>query len=106
MNGFYFGLETLPGMQKDPRYKTLKVMLETGNILSFTDIFDVVPKTVVATDLGINYVRFQEKIRRPENFLLKDLMNLAELIDADPLLVLKVVVQDIRGRRPLKKKKT
>jgi hypothetical protein len=86
-------------------YKTLKVMIGTNNSKSFEEIFNVIPKTVVAVDLGIHYTRFLTKVRKPEDFMLKDLIKLSSLMDADPELVIRLALKGIESRRGVRKKK-
>ena len=39
-------------MNWDYRYKTIPVLIESGHITSFKDIFDYIPKTVVASPVA------------------------------------------------------
>lgn len=90
-------------MTKDPRYKTLKIMIETGNIKAFEEMFNVVPKTVVATDLGINYGRFLDKLNSLQDFSLKELFKLADLIEVDNKAVVNIVLNDVERKKRRKK---
>jgi hypothetical protein len=51
--------------RKDPRYKTLRIVINAGGIKSFRDLFKVVPRSVVAGDLGTNNNRFYPLILNP-----------------------------------------
>lgn len=82
----------------------LKPLIETENIKTFDQIFSILPKTVVAKDMGINYVRFLAKIRKPEEFRLKDLMTLSSLMGSETELILKLILTDIRNRKTARKK--
>ena len=53
-------------LQRDYRYGYIKLLLADGKIQSFLDIFDHVPKTIVANDLGKNVGRFTELMNRIE----------------------------------------
>ena len=68
----YNGIE----MPKDPRYTTIKVLIEAGHIMSFREIFVFIPKTVVYRDLGVNFNRFDSAIANPSKFRIKELMRL------------------------------
>ncbi len=92
-------------MTKDPRYKTLKVMIETGNIPSLEEIFNIVPKTVVAADLGINYTRFLARVSKPAEFTLDELIRLAKLIEVDNKTFVNLILTDIENKKTSKKKK-
>lgn len=67
----------------DPRYSTIKVLIEAGHIKSIRDIFHFIPKTTVYRDLGINYNRFYRAIYDPSIFRLVELVRLAELFGLD-----------------------
>jgi hypothetical protein len=90
-------------MTKDPRYKTLKIMVETGNIKAFEEMFNVVPKTVVAADLGINYGRFLDKLNNLQDFSLKELFKLADFIEVDNKAVVNIVLNDVERKKRRKK---
>lgn len=92
-------------MPKDIRYKTLKVMIETGNTSSLEELFNVVPKTVVAADLGINYSRFQSRVNKPAEFTLEELIRLASFIETDSLNLIKLALADLEKKKTARKKK-
>jgi len=61
-------------MSRDHRYKTVKVLIESGIITEFNQIFLYIPKSVVSEDMGINYSRFVRLLRQVELFRLKELI--------------------------------
>jgi len=67
----------------DPRYGTIKVLIEAGHIKTIQDIFQFIPKTTVYRDLGINYNRFNRAILNPSIFRLGELRQLAEMFNID-----------------------
>jgi hypothetical protein len=70
-------------MVKDRRYAALKTYIDSGAIKSFTEIFDIIPKTTFVRDSGINYVRLTNKINNPEKFTVKDIVAISKLIGVD-----------------------
>ncbi len=92
-------------MAKDPRYKTLKVMLETGNVHTLEEVFNIVPKTVVAADLGINYTRFLARLKKPGGFTLDELLRLAVLSEIDNKTLISLVIADIEKKGTARKKR-
>jgi hypothetical protein len=68
---------------KDRRYNALKTYIDSGEIKSFTEIFDIVPRSVFVRDSGINFVRLTNKINGPEKFTVKDIVILSQLIGVD-----------------------
>jgi hypothetical protein len=68
---------------KDKKYSALKAYIESGNIKSFTEIFDIVPKSIITKDTGINWTRLTNKISNPDKFSVKDIRIIAQLIGVD-----------------------
>ncbi|SKA32818.1 hypothetical protein SAMN04488128_103724 [Chitinophaga eiseniae] len=71
-------------MAKDKRYKTLKTLLEGGNITGFDHLLEVVPLSRIGLDLGANYSTLKKKFLAPETFTISDLYSIADLIETDP----------------------
>ena len=90
-------------MVKDKRYTVLKKLVEGGNIFSFTDMLDVVPISTIRNDLKTNYSSLKRKINQPELFVIKDLLKIAELIDCNPDLIIKLSTKDYLRRKKQKK---
>ena len=67
----------------DPRYGTIKVLIESGHIKSIREIFQFIPKTTVYRDLGVNFNRFDRAIHDPSIFRIQELVILAELFQVD-----------------------
>ncbi len=92
-------------MIRDKRYGVLKVMIETGNISSFPEIFTVVPRSVIASDLGINYNRFLEKLKNLQDFTFRDILTLASFLNIDNQILVNIILSDINKTKGSKKKK-
>jgi hypothetical protein len=91
-------------MAKDRRYSTVKVLIETGNIKSFREIFDHIPKSVVYSDLGMNYTRFAKLIDSPALFTLQELITLAGFFGIDSRKMIDLAyTQHITGKKIKKK---
>ena len=86
-------------MVKDNRYKGVKAMLETSGFKSFIDIFEIIPRSVVAADLGIHYNRFLVKIEKPVEFSLKELVTLSQLIETAPLKIVELALSKNEKRK-------
>lgn len=70
-------------MVRDPRYESIRVLIEADYIKSIRDIFIHIPKTTVYKDLGVNFNRFDRAIQNPSIFRLQELVVLAELFGVD-----------------------
>ena len=92
-------------MVKDKRYKTVNYLISGGFIKSFTEIFDSIPKSVVYKDLGMNNTRFNHLMDNVEDFVLKDLFKIAELIEIDEKVILDLIFHQYQKRKMSKTKK-
>lgn len=77
-------------MEKDLRYTAAKRTIEKRDITNLNEVFQVIPKTVVAIDMGIAPARFSQKIAQVEKFSLKEVFRLAQLLDVDSLHIFKL----------------
>lgn len=92
-------------MTKDKRYQTVKHLISSGYIKTFTEIFDTIPKSVVYKDLGMNSVRFNTLLRNVDKFMLKDLFRIAALIEIEERVMLELILGDHETQRKRKGKK-
>ena len=65
--------------ESDIRYAIIKPLIDGGQIKSFNDIFKMIPKSVVAGDLGKNKARFSDLLADIEGFTIKELFMIAKL---------------------------
>lgn len=84
---------------KDPRYDTIKGLLQAGAIVRFTDIFAWIPYTVVAKDLHTNNNRMKKMIANPEEFQMKDINTIAKLIGCDPKKLGLMAVAEVKEKK-------
>lgn len=78
-------------MPKDKRYNTVKNLIAGGYIKTFVEIFDTLPKSVIAADLGFNNERINKLLVNVDRFIVKDLFKLASLIEADEMEIMKLI---------------
>ena len=79
-------------MVQDKRYSTVKYLIDSGYITSFSQIFESIPMSVVANDTGSNYVRFKRLAENPTRFRLKDLVILANLIGIPEMKIISLIM--------------
>lgn len=79
-------------MERDKRYKTVKFLIEGGHVNEFNQIFDHIPKSVVANDLGTNYNRLNKLVSHVDFFVLKDLFILSTFFDISEEQMIKLVL--------------
>jgi len=70
---------------------------------SFGEIFDIVPKSVVARDLGINNMRFSKLINQPALFSFKDTFRFAALLEVDDMVLISLIYSQIQANKKSKK---
>jgi hypothetical protein len=90
-------------MIKDRRYELIGPMISAGRIHHFRDLFYFIPKTIVARDLGINNVRFTHLIDDLDGFTLQDLLRLAMLMEIEPAILLRLVLDQRAADKKIKR---
>lgn len=84
----------------DPRYRIIKPMLNEGQIQSFLDIFEYIPKSVVAADLGKKVDRFTELMNRIEKFTVEELLIIAGFCNISMSEMFRLVETEYIKRKP------
>ena len=79
MKGREPGRQTVGHSKLDPRYRYVRSIWIAGDLTSFIEIFNIVPRSIVATSLRLNYERFTKKILKPELLTFRDIRNLSHL---------------------------
>jgi hypothetical protein len=80
---------------KDSRYRYVFSIHKAGDLQSFSEIFNIIPRSTVATDLGVNYDRFTKKIINPELLTYKEVRKLSGLTNIDFKSLSDLVVKKI-----------
>lgn len=70
-------------MVKDKRAKTVKILIETGNIQDFKGIFDHIPKTTVSTELGIHFTRMRKMVKNVSEIKVADIFLFSAYFEVD-----------------------
>ena len=60
-------------IKRDSRYNVIKAMIADGNIVTFNDIFEYIPKTVVSIYLGKKVDRFNKLMNKVDGFTLEEI---------------------------------
>lgn len=80
-------------MVKDSRYTLVKDQISLGRLKTLRDIFGIIPKTVVSKDMRIHNQRFNDMLYDVSLFVLKELYELAALIEVDGKIILDLAHQ-------------
>lgn len=81
-------------MHKDVRYKTVKDLITTRSITRFEQIFDTVPKSVLARAIRKNTSRIDDIIERPEDLRYKDIKAISLLFDVPCSRIIQLFDED------------
>jgi hypothetical protein len=90
-------------MAKDRRYKTINQLISGGHLKTLAEIFDTLPKSVVAKDLGVSLDRFTKMINEVERFSVRNLFRMAALIEVDEILILNLVYHQHQAEKKNKR---
>lgn len=71
----------------------------------FREIFDSVPKTRVALDMGTNYIRLNKLIDYMPGLTVKDLISISELLDVELKVVTDLVANQYAADKRRKHRK-
>ncbi|MCA0398862.1 MAG: hypothetical protein LCH51_15795 [Bacteroidetes bacterium] len=91
-------------MEKEKAYKTLKRLLESGSIEDLDEIVSIVGKTNLTNTIGMHYDTFRKRLNNPEDFSIKHIQRLANLIQVDPRLVANLIFDSLDKKKTRKGK--
>jgi plasmid maintenance system antidote protein VapI len=91
-------------MEKDIRYESVKVLIETGRIQEFQQIFNYLPKSILAHDLGTNNNRMTRLINNVDQFTLEELFRISHLLGVKYKTILNIVHNQYFEEQKRKKK--
>src|ERR1700720_4620019 len=80
-------------MAKDRRYITVRNLIDAGYVKTFGEMFDTIPKSVVARDLGMNNARFTRLMDDVGQFSMIELLMIASFLEIDKMVMLNLVLQ-------------
>jgi hypothetical protein len=86
-NSLVYGIN----MEKDRRYYTIKKLIISGSLESFREIFEIIPRSIVARDLGTHPVRLKNAISNLELFYLGEIYKLASLFEVTEAKMLQLI---------------
>jgi len=78
---------------KDKRYSTINKLLAAKGITTFNEIFDIIPPSVVSTDLHLNYYSLQNRMKDHTLFNLSELLKLAKLIGCNVQILIDLALR-------------
>lgn len=88
----------------DERFAATGLLISSGFIKSFADIWKHIPRSVVYKRMGMNYQRFSRLTNNPSLFTLKELELLARLFDVDTEQLIMMAWRQYAAGKPKKKR--
>ena len=91
--------------EKFNAYEHLKKLLESNDVNDLNLIVEIVGRTKFTKTIGIHYDTFRKRLKNPEDFSIKHIQRLAELLKVDPRLIANLIIDylESRAKKPLKK---
>jgi len=74
-------------------------MVAVDSISSFKEIFEIIPRTVVCQDMGMNYQTFTRKVALPDTFTLRELIFMSQLFDISAEDLFKRIIADLPPKK-------
>lgn len=91
-------------MIKDKRYKTVKLLIESGGITLFSEIFDHIPVTTMAKFLGSNHARMTVYRDDPNLLTFGKVLLLASYFEVEEAKMLELTHKQIQENRKKRKR--
>ncbi|MBC9909133.1 hypothetical protein [Chitinophaga varians] len=81
---------------KDHRYKSIGILIKSGEIKRLKDIFNMISKKAVRDDSGIIHATLHRKIFKPGGFMISEMIVMAGLFEVQPLDFISLALNDIK----------
>jgi hypothetical protein len=92
--------------KKDKRYAIVKRMINYGATTTFTQILEIIPKTVLTNDLGMHAYTFDKLMKDTGRFALEDIYKMASIIGIDDWKMLELFLNEKdKPKKAARKKK-
>ncbi|TDW99731.1 hypothetical protein EDB95_0742 [Dinghuibacter silviterrae] len=95
--GYQYTLPSPPTV-RDKRYNHVFSVWRTGELTSLNRMFEIIPKSVVADDLGMHYHSFVNKLNRPHLLNVNHLLKLQCLTGIEISALIGLAVADIKEK--------
>lgn len=78
----------------DQQYLSVKTLFESGKVKKMRDIEKLFPSKI-SKALGLNHSRYIEKLYKPDGFLIRQIVRLANLIDVNPKIISDIILDEV-----------
>jgi hypothetical protein len=80
----------------ESRLQAAKAHIESGQLKTFQQIFQIAGKTAIQKSLGVNFNTFNRKVNDPRLFTIAELIELASLLQIDSNLLYQQIIKDLQ----------
>lgn len=87
----------------DQRYKAIKSLINSKSITTLSEVFTIVPFSIVRQDMKINYNTLRRRVYSGHTLTVKDIVALASLFEVDPADILKLAINETASKSKTKK---
>lgn len=84
-------------MRNDERYIAVKRMIQAGDITMLHQCFKIIPKTIVAEDLGEHKGRFSKRLNAIKSITYEDMQSLSSLFDIEGNVLYNLIDNQFRA---------
>ena len=95
----------MPKEDKSKQFIAIRSMFVSGSVKRMKDIEKLYP-TLVARTLKMNHSRYIQKLYKPEEFTIKQIVVLSNILDLSPQVVLDVIMKQAGSSVKAPKKRT
>lgn len=78
-------------MTNDVRYTAVRKGCEDGDIQTFSAIFDILPRTIVARNMKWSYQSLSSRIKHPDRADVRDILRLSDHFAVDSVTIFKLL---------------
>ena len=90
-------------MKKGDRYETIRLLIKSGSITDFRQVFSHVRKTTIARDIRTNNNRITRLMTKAEEFTVEEVFIISELWGIDHKVILELIYNQYKKGKPGKK---
>ena len=92
-------------MIKDKRVKLVKDLIESGSIKKYSDIYNLLPLTIIVNFLKTNHKRMVKYNLNPDLFTLREINKLAKFLEIPELKMVELFYNELAEKSKKRKPK-
>jgi plasmid maintenance system antidote protein VapI len=80
----------------DSRFSAIQPLIKKGTITTFSQIFGIIPASVLAKELKFNYNKMKRIVKNPAGLTVEECYRIAELIGVKGNVIMNLVEEEIK----------